>query len=254
MLFRSHKEIVENILKKYSNLGIKAEVKAPTIPWPQQPLEHAPLQRASDLAYLRALAAANGFVFYLQAGPQPGNSEAYWGPPIRTGDSQTALTVNMGTATNVETLHFAWDGMAPSQIVTAVADPNASKIEAVKITQGKRTPTLAKSPTFDAKNPLLRTQQMIYSGADPIEAKARAQAQADRSSDLVAVATGSLDAVAYGEILMAPGLVGMRGAGVQYDGDYYVKAVKHRITPAVYKQEFTIAREGVGSKTKQVKA
>ncbi len=111
-----HKEIVENILKKYTNLGIKAEATAPTTRWPQQPLEHAPLQRATDRAYLRMLAAANGFVFYLQAGPKPGQSVAHWGPPVRNGDSQPALTVNMGTATNVETLHFAYDGMAPSKV------------------------------------------------------------------------------------------------------------------------------------------
>ncbi len=99
----------------------------------------------------------------------------------------------------------------------------------------------------------MRTQQLIYNGADLMEARARAKARADRSTDFVAVVTGTLDAVAYGEILTAPGLVGMRGAGVQYDGNYYVKAVKHRITLAAYKQEFTLTREGSGRREKQVK-
>ena len=248
-----HKEIVENILKKYAKLGIKADVKAPATPWPQQPPDHGPLQLATDRTYLRALAAVNGFVFYLKAGPQPGNSVAYWGPPVRNGDSQPALTVNMGTATNVETLNFAFDAMAPTNVATAVTDPNGSKIEVVEVKQSKRTTALANKPAFNADNPLVRTRRLIYGGADLIEAKSRAQALVDGATDLVAVGIGTLDAVAYGEILMAPGLVGMRGAGVQYDGNYYVKAVKHRITPAAYKQEFTITREGVGSKTKQVK-
>lgn len=247
-----HKEIVENILTPYAKWGIKPQVKAPATPWPQQPLEHGPLQTATDLAYLRQLAAINSFAFYLLPGPQPGNSTAYWGPPLRQGDSQRALTVNMGTATNVETLHFAYDALAPIQVKTGVADPNSGKLESVAVQQSKRTP-LSKQQAFDAKNPLLRTQRLVFSGADLIEARARGQALADRSTDQVLVATGELDAVVYGDILMAPGLVGLRGAGTQYDGSYYVKAVKHVITPAMYKQEFTITREGGGSQTTQVK-
>ncbi|MFN8488135.1 MAG: hypothetical protein U0350_11120 [Caldilineaceae bacterium] len=248
-----HRGIVENILKQYAALGIQADVKAPATPWPQQPLDHGPLQVGTDRAYLRTLAAVNGFVFYLKAGPQPGKSVAYWGPRVRTGESQTALTVNMGTATNVEALHFAFDALAPSHIVTAVADPNDDKAAAVAIQQSKQTPTLVKTAAFSKDNPLVRTQRLPFGGADLVEARGRAQALADRSTDLVAVGAGTLDAVAYGAILMAPGLVGVRGAGVQYDGLYYVKAVKHRITPATYKEEFTITREGIGSTTKQVK-
>lgn len=247
-----HKEIAQNILNGYVKWGIKPNVQTPATPWPQQPLDHGPVQMGTDLAYLRRLAALNGFVFYLQAGPQPGSSVAYWGPPLRQGESQVALTVNMGTATNVETLHFAYDALTATQIKTDVVDPNSTHRESIAIQQSKRPP-LSRNQVFSAKNPLLRTQRLVFAGADVIEARARGQALADRSTDLAVVATGELNVVTYGDILMAPGLVGLRGAGVQFDGNYYVKSVKHVITPALYKQEFTIAREGGGSTTEKVK-
>ena len=36
-----------------------------------------------------------GYVFYLEPGPAPGTSKAYWGPEIRVGEPQPALTANM---------------------------------------------------------------------------------------------------------------------------------------------------------------
>ena len=43
---------------------------------------------------------------------------------------------------------------------------------------------------------------------------------------------GELDVVRYGSVLKARQLVGVRGAGLAYDGLYYVKSVTHKIKPA----------------------
>ena len=48
-------------------------------------------------------------------------------------------------------------------------------------------------------------------------------------------------------MLRAPGVVGVRGAGHDYDGLYYVQEVTHDIAPGSYKQSFTLTREGLGS-------
>ena len=61
--------------------------------------------------------------------------------------------------------------------------------------------------------------------------------------------TGELDALEYGDILRARGLVGLRGVGFSYDGNYYVKSVSHQISKGQYKQRFTLTREGTGSLT-----
>ncbi|MGH7633697.1 MAG: hypothetical protein ACRENC_08190, partial [Gemmatimonadaceae bacterium] len=58
---------------------------------------------------------------------------------------------------------------------------------------------------------------------------------------------GSLDVVRYGRLLKSRQLVGVRGAGLAYDGLHYVKSVTHTIKRGEYKQSFTLARGGLGS-------
>ena len=65
-------------------------------------------------------------------------------------------------------------------------------------------------------------------------------------------ASGTLDALRYGGLLTAPGIVGVRGVGYSYDGYYYVKNVNHQISRGEYKQNFTLTREGTGSLTQKV--
>jgi hypothetical protein len=82
-----------------------------------------------------------------------------------------------------------------------------------------------------------------------MQAFARAQGMTDASTDHVLTVTGELDAVRYGDILKARGLVGLRGAGYSHDGLYYIKNVTHAIQRGDYKQRFTLTREGFGSTT-----
>ena len=77
----------------------------------------------------------------------------------------------------------------------------------------------------------------------------RAQATTDASTDNVVNVSGELDALEYGDILRARGLVGLRGVGYSYGGNYYVKSVSHEISKGQYKQRFTLTREGTGSLT-----
>lgn len=66
------------------------------------------------------------------------------------------------------------------------------------------------------------------------------------SSDAVS-ATGELDTKRYGQALLSRRLVGVRGAGDSYDGNYYVKQVTHKIALGEYRQSFTLTREGRGA-------
>jgi hypothetical protein len=72
--------------------------------------------------------------------------------------------------------------------------------------------------------------------------------KASQSADAVS-ASGKLDVVRYGGILQARGLVGVRGAGLAYDGIYYVKSVTHDIKAGEYMQSFTLTRNGLVSLT-----
>ena len=69
-------------------------------------------------------------------------------------------------------------------------------------------------------------------------------AYAGQHSDCV-FGNGRLDAVRYGRLLKSRQLVGVRGAGLPYDGLYYVKSVSHDIKRGEYKQSFELARNGL---------
>jgi hypothetical protein len=56
---------------------------------------------------------------------------------------------------------------------------------------------------------------------------------------------GTLDVAKYGRVLKSRQLVGVRGAGLPYDGLYYVKNVSHDIQRGAYKQSFSLARNGL---------
>ena len=46
--------------------------------------------------------------------------------------------------------------------------------------------------------------------------------------------------------------IGVRGAGLTYDGGYYVTSVTHNLQRGEYTQDFTLAREGLISLTRTV--
>ena len=71
------------------------------------------------------MASAVGHVFYLEPGPVPGVSTAYWGPEIRAGVPQPALSVDMDAATNVESLSFTYDGLAKTLPIVHVQPPRS---------------------------------------------------------------------------------------------------------------------------------
>ena len=69
----------------------------------------------TDRGCIQRLARLYGFLFYVTPGPAPFVNTVHWGPPERLSVPQGALSVNMGPATNVESINFRFDGMRPSR-------------------------------------------------------------------------------------------------------------------------------------------
>jgi hypothetical protein len=82
----------------------------------------------------------------------------------------------------------------------------------------------------------------------PMAALAKGYAEASRSQDAV-TGSGSLDVLRYGRLLRARGLVGVRGAGLAFDGLYYVEEVTSTLKAGEIKQSFTLTRNGIVSVT-----
>jgi hypothetical protein len=100
------------MLAKYAMFGvIPAPIPEPFLGAPV-PLEQTPSQQGTDFAYIEKLAKDTGYEFYINPGPLPGTNTAYWGPQVRVGIPQPALTVDMDHASNIDQLGFSADNAA----------------------------------------------------------------------------------------------------------------------------------------------
>ena len=203
----------------------------------RSPLEQIDQQPANltDRAYLTGLAQMYGYVFYITPGPVPGVNRVHWGPPERSSILQPALSLNMGPFSNIESIHFRYDGLAPQRVRYTERGESGM----VESRSSSRNLPLARD-IAEAR----RATQLTGSSC---RAHAQAQGVVDRSFDGAVTATGELNGVRYNRLLQPRKLVALRGAGDTYSGAYYVKEVTHRIGSGDYKQAFTLQREGTGS-------
>ena len=79
----------------------------------------------------------------------------------------------------------------------------------------------------------------------------RGLAEASRSADAVS-GNGTLDVLRYGRVLKARQLVGVRGAGMAFDGLYFVKSVTSTIKRGEFKQSFELTQKRLVSITPRV--
>lgn len=243
--------IARMLISDYSKYGLKPQVIKPSLQDRPTKTERIPVQQGTDLEYLKLLAERFAFVFYVEPGPSSGNNTAYWGPPRRGTVIQKALSVNMGSFTNVNSLNFENNALAATTLSGSLQDRRNNKIQKVQEMSSDR-PSLAKQPAFKSRNQ--RVTQYRETGRNLAQADSRVQAIANRSADDVVKVTGELDTVRYGNILEVREKVGLRGVGYSNDGLYYVKSVTHKISRGEYKQSFTITREGIGTTVKRVKS
>jgi hypothetical protein len=207
------------------------------------PTLEIPEQIGTDLQYIQGLAAKVGYVFYIIPGPAPGMNIAYWGPDVRIGLPQRSLKINMDAETNVESLNFTYDGLAKEQLEITIQEPITKLNITLPVPDiGILRPPLALKPAFPLrKRPLGRQQGTAK--LNPVRALLLGLSETARASDSV-TGSGTLDVIRYGRVLEARRLVSVRGAGLAYDGLYYVKSVTHNIKRGEYKQNFTIVRDG----------
>jgi hypothetical protein len=238
------------ILARYAVVGVRPLIVPSVLIDVPVPTEQIPRQQGTDLSYVRCLADEVGYAFYLEPGPVPRKSVAYWGPEIRIGLPQPALNVDLGPHTNVESFGGTFNSDAKKLPVVYVQN------------QATKVPILIPVPDITPLNPPLALVPPIPKAIEPIVGTAKHSpvraaliglARAARTADAVE-ASGTLDVLRYGRVLKARRLVGVRGAGRAFDGLYYVKSVTHDIQRGGYKQSFTLSRNGLVSTLARVPA
>jgi hypothetical protein len=236
------------ICAKYAAFGViplPIPVLFPDVPIP---VDRVPAHEGTDLEYLKKMAEDVGYVFYVEPGPAPGTNVAYFGPELKVGVPQPALNLDMDAHTNVESMSFSFDptkGVLPivfiqnalTRVPIPIPIPNLNPLQ----------PPLGLLPTPLANLTVLRDTAKM----NPMQAISRGLAEAARSQDAV-TARGTLDVLRYKRLLKARGLVGVRGAGLAYDGLYYVSSVTSTLKRGEFKQSFELTRNGLISITPKV--
>lgn len=245
-------------LAPYAALGVIPKIIPSVIVNVENPLTRMPGHQGTDYEYLRYMAESVGYTFYVEPGPAIGTSFAYWGPEIKFGIPQPALTVNSDAHSNVDSLSLSFDGMAKKLFIfyvqTPAPVPVSFPIPLPDITPlnpplGPKVPFPLRVE-FLNRPPEKRKKPPPPEDEDSEEGTARmpipqaimiAMAKASRSADVIS-GSGQLNVLRYGRILKARQLVAVRGAGVTYDGFYYVKSVTHNLKRGEYKQSFSLTR------------
>lgn len=229
------------ILAKYAALGVIPMVIPSLTDEPPLPTQRIPQQQGSDYAYIKRLAADAGYVFYLEPGPAPGTTKAYWGPEIRVGAPQPALTTGMDALTNVEEISFDFDREKKKLPIVFFQEPISKAPIGIPIPDvTPMNPPLGLVPPLPPRiEPLTDTAHLSVLGA-----LSKGLAFVARNSDSV-FGRGRLDVARYGRLLKSRQLVGVRGAGLAFDGLYYVSRVTHEIRRGSYKQAFELARNAL---------
>jgi hypothetical protein len=231
--------IVGSVVGSYPQFGLLPAVM-PSTDVPIE-LQTIPRQYETDLALVRRLAQRNGFVFYIEP-VTFGVNKFYWGPEIRVGILQPALTMNMGASTNVTSMSFTNDALAPVAATGSIVEPTTKVEIPIPALPPIRIPPLALIPATPYRRTILRET----ANENPVRAALSSVSAATSSPEAVS-GQGQLESVRYGRVLRARQLVGVRGAGFSYDGFYYVKGVTHEITKGTYTQSFRLSRDGTGS-------
>lgn len=247
------------LLAKYAMYGVVPKVVPSVLIAQPNPIERMPKQRGTDLAYIRRLASQVGYVFYMEPGLVPGQTFAYWGPQVKVGELQRALSVNFDGASNVEALNLSYDGMQKTIFAFYVQEENSRIPIPVPVPDvGLLNPPLGPAPpvplTFtNLGNLAPQGEEMSTAKFDIMSAAMRGLARAGERADVIS-GSGSLDVARYGGILAPRKLVGVRGTGGRYDGVYYVKSVTSALRRGSFKQNFRLTRNAFGSFTQEIPA
>jgi hypothetical protein len=207
------------------------------------PLVRFNCQEGTDLAYIKMLAARVGYVFFIQPGPHPGMNLAYWGPMLRVAipflPKPPPIAINCDGASNVESMQFSFDGFAKTLWVAWTQVGSVSLPIPVPDINPLSPPLGKKIPPPLKISPMAGLVKYSF-----LQAAAIALAKAASTANVIS-GRGTLDVLRYGSILSARTVVEVRGAGVTYDGQYFVDSTTHTIKPGSYKQSFTLSRNAL---------
>ena len=208
------------ILAKYAFLGIIPKVIPSILLDVPIPTDIIPTHKGKDLDYINALADRVGYVFYMEPGPDVGMSFGYWGPEIKVGRAQPALSLDFDAAKTIDDISFTYDSTKAVLPIVWIYNQQTKVPIPIPIPDiTPLSPPLGLIPAIPMRiEPITETAK--YS---PLQGVIVGMAKAAQASGKVVTGKGTLDVRVYGQLLEPRKLVGVRGAGNAFDGLYYVE-------------------------------
>lgn len=237
------------IVAKYSFLGIIPKVIPSILLDVPLPTGTIPQQQGTDLKYINKLADDVGYVFLMQPGFTVGQSFAYWGPDLRVGEIQPALSFDMDAHRNVESATGSIDTQKATLPIVVIQNPETKvPIPIPAIANPLLNPPLGLIPPLP-----LQIERVTGSAKhNPVQAALIGMAKAARAQVGYSRVSGKVNPLRYGRLLQPQKLVGLQGAGPAYDGLHYVEKVTTSFAAGDISQEFELTRNGVLSTVPRV--
>lgn len=206
--------------------------------------DYSLIQRGTDIQFLTHLAEANGYECFIDLNEKTGDVEGHFHPPKTDNTPQATLSVNMGSATNVNRFRARYDMLSPTQASATVVDYEQKSNEPGQADSSNQS-ELGSTESASTDRP----RKVLLSGlglGHAAEVQRVAQSVVDRSSWAI-TAEGELNTAAFGGVLRAKEPVMVRGVGQEFSGRYYVYKVVHVIaSDGTYVQRFTLRRNALG--------
>lgn len=199
-------------------------------------------QRSTDHRFLRELARRRGYEFYVLGG------NAYFRPADLGTQPQKLIAIHFGDQTNCDDLQFESDGTAPTLASVSYFDALEGQARTDPQTGSSLPPLgtkLLSSLRGEVGMPQGRRIARGLGFSSPAQAAEYAAGMLRRNGWWI-TARGSINGLRYGHVLRSRKLVTVKGAGPNYNGNYYVRKVQHNLTARTYGMQFELARNALG--------
>jgi phage protein D len=196
-------------------------------------------QNETDIRFLVKRAQENAFDLFFREG------QLYFGEPRLERSPQPTILVYAGTSTSCIRFDLNDDGHHPDSVIYEIATDSGDTTTPTTLVPN--LPLLGTEPVSSASSSEGEFAWRISREGVSSDAQAQQRAQAQANTESLKIkATGELDGVMYGHVLLPGDPVGIDGVGNRYGGRWYVTKVEHKFDMSGYKQSFEVARNAYG--------
>jgi hypothetical protein len=217
------------------------------------------VQRSTDYAFLKRLAARNGFVCYVESDDESGTPSAFFGKPKIDKTPQDDLTV-LRAGENLVWVDFQYKTTGAVKWTGSAFDPFEKTVVSTTATGGNLQPIGGGSDVgSDVESGIKKVGASDMVGVqkllrDPLPFDQQVNAESKGRTDMVLFkieAQGQLDPASYKGLIRAHTPVVIKGVGSIFGGVYYVKTVRsvHNPVSGDVTQMFTAERNATGADT-----